>query len=182
MPQRIKTICFWNVLDELSSKINSLWGQRRLWEKLRGWALDWIWWKSDIWEMGSEKCQFVPTGHRHNFFQRAHSTNKVILFEQYSVSSFQKHTVYLCTDPSGRSCDGLKMTIFGEIGARPSRDLRDPRKKRPFLSTKFIFPLQAGKPLQIWAETVQWARRTINSKWARWVDQNPEIRKIKLWL
>ena len=98
------------------------------------------------------------------FPQRNHNPHKVILFEEPLMSTFRKHIVFLCIDVSGGSCDGLKMIIFGEIGARPSRDLRDPRKKRPKLNAKTQIPQQAGIALQIWAETVHGARRTKLSK------------------
>ena len=105
-----------------------------------------------------------------NFSQRTHSPHKVILFEEPLMSTFRKHIVFPPTDVSGWSCGGEKMLIFEKVWSwippDPRRDLRDPRKKRPFLRTKFVFPLHTLKPLQIWAETAQWARRTMLSKWA----------------
>ena len=91
-------------------------------------------------------------------------------FEELLISTFQKHIVFICTDVSGRSYDGVKMAIFEKVGIwdllDARRDLGNPRKKRPFLTPKSVFPLQAPIPLQIWAQTVQGARRTVHSKWS----------------
>ena len=103
-----------------------------------------------------------------NFSQRSHSPHKVILFEEPLMSTFRKHIVFPPTDVSGWSCGGEKMLIFEKVWSwippDPRRDLRDPRKKRPFLRPKSVFPLHALKPLQIWAETAQGARRTVRLK------------------
>ena len=69
--------------------------------------------------MRSEKSEISSTDHPRNFFHRAHNPYKVILFEEYSISTFQKHIVFLYTGVSGRSCDGVKMTIFKKVGALP---------------------------------------------------------------
>ena len=127
--------------------------------------------------MRSEMSGISSTVCRRNFSQRNHSPHKVILFEKLSRSTFRKHIVFLPTDVSGWSCGGKKMLIFEKVWSwippDPRRDLRDPRKKRPFLRPKSVFPLQALKPLQIWAQTAQWARRTVLSKCAR--------SKLKIW-
>ena len=119
---------------------------------------------------------------RHGGYPRDKETmyrpQKVILFEELSISTFQKHIVFICTDVSGQSYDGVKMALFGKVGIwdllDAMRDLRNPRKKRLFLTPKSVFPLQALKPLQIWAQTAQWALRTVLSKWPH---QKKEIRK-----
>ena len=139
--------------------------------------------KPDNWEMRSEMSGFSSIVCPRNFSQRSHSPHKVILFEKLSMSTFRKHIVFLPIDVSGWSCGGKKMLIFEKVGSwippDSRRDLRDPRKKRPFLRPKSVFPLQALKPLQIWAQTVQWALRTVLSKWSH---QKGEIREKKLYL
>ena len=72
---------------------------------------------SDLISQVSDFDQIPSTDHPCNFFHRTHSPYKVILFEEYSMSTFQKHIVFLCTDVSGRSCDGVKMSIFKKVGA-----------------------------------------------------------------
>ena len=58
--------------------------------------------------------------------------------------------VLICYEICGPSCASGKIINFDQISSWEIRDLKDPRKKRPFLSTKFVFPLHALKPLQIW--------------------------------
>ena len=159
-----KTICFRKVLIESFSKSITLWGLWFLWEKLRGQTIDEIPDISDLISQVSDLAWIPSTLYPRNFFWISHSPYKVILFEKYMINAFRKHIVFLRANVSGRNCDGLKMTIFVEMGAWPSRDLRDPRKKRPFLRSKSVFPLHALKPLQIWAETVQGSWRTVDLK------------------
>ena len=136
-----------------------------LWKKLRRWPVDTNWHFSDPISQISDFHQIQSRAHPRSFSQSRRWPHKLYIFEESSSSTFQKHIVLPCDDVCGQSYGCVKSTHFHEIWSWEIRDLRNPRKKRPFLSTKFIFPLQALKPLQIWAETAQWARRTISSKW-----------------
>ena len=74
---------------------------------------------SDFSELISQRSDFdqiSSTDHPCNFFHRTYRPHKVILFEELSISTFQKHIVFICTDVSGRSYDGVKMAIFGRAG------------------------------------------------------------------
>ena len=69
----------------------------------------------DLISQVSDFDQIPSTGHPCNFFHRTHSPYKVILFEELLISSFQKHIVFICTDVSGRSCDGVKRVRWSKI-------------------------------------------------------------------